>query len=841
MADLREFLDELTSASGYAGQMIHVEEIPARRARYGELSEPLPGPVLDALQAMGVGRLYSHQTEAIEHVRGSEHTVVVTGTASGKTLCYNLPVLERLLKRPEAKALYLFPTKALAQDQLRGLTRLAGSQQELAKLVRCGTYDGDTPASTRRRLRREANVILSNPDMLHQGILPYHSRWGTFFSDLDFVVVDEVHTYRGIFGSNVSNVLRRLNRICRHYGSEPTFVSCSATIANPKELAERLIGMPVALVDRDGAPRGPKRFVLWNPPLHGMESDGAAGTQEKASGQPALARASSNEEAHRLLVGLLRQGVQTIGFARTRVVAELLFRYTAETLEKLDPRLAETVRPYRAGYLPEERREIERQLFSGELRGVTSTNALELGIDVGGLDACVIVGYPGTIASTWQQAGRAGRGTDEALVILVAYDEPLDQYLMLRPEYLFGRSPEHGVVDPENPYLLAGHLRCAAFELPLRREDAEQFGEQALQIVQILEDLGQLNRIDDAWYWGTTEYPAAEVALRTQSDDTYAIMDVSNDNHVIGTVDSISAPETVYPGGVYLHEGDTYLVRRLDLEARAAYVERESVDYYTQAVLDSSIRPGEARAQKEWQHGPLRLGDATVTWRTTAFKKIKFYTQESIGYSRLDLPPQHLETEACWYSPPEEALAEVSRRGLKAIEGLVGVRNVAVNLLPLLAMCDRMDVGGLVDSSQLGWPTLFLYDRYPGGLGFAEKAYQLFEELIEQCLGTIERCPCEEGCPSCVGLPVTQPPQQMDLDLSRGYPIPDKEAAVVLLCHLLGREPPPLPARPKARAARAKPERARPRHEAERLPESPSVSGQVVRRLRSGRRGRMGL
>ena len=427
-------------------------------------------------------------------------------------------------------------------------------------------------------------------------------------------------------------------------------------------------------------------------------------------------------------------------------------------------------------------------------------------------------------------------------MVLVAYNNPLDQYLMRRPEYLFGRSPEHAVIAPENPYLLAGHLRCAAFELPLREGDGELFGEQALSITEILEDLGQLRRVDEAWYWATTEYPAAEVALRTQSDDTYTIMDKAEGNRVIGMVDSISAPETVYPGGVYLHEGDTYLVRDLDLEARAAYVERQEVDYYTQAILDSSIRAGKAEAERAWGGGNLTVGEATVTWRTTAFKKIKFYTQENVGYSRLELPAQSLETSACWFAPSEESLAAGAGQGLKGIEGMVGIRNVAVNLLPLVAMCDRLDVGGIVDSSNLGRPTLFLYDRYPGGLGFAEKGYQLFESLMEQCLTTIESCPCEEGCPSCVGLTVTQPAQQMDPDLGRGYPIPDKAAAVVVLSHMLGRE-----VRVPRKGRRAREDAGVESPAGSKTPEvraapgSVSIAEQAARRLRRRRRGRMGL
>ena len=821
-ADFARFLEELTSSPRYRGQIVHVEEIPARSPRHKDLSRPLPLALQTALDKLGIKRLYSHQADAVEHIRAGEHTAIVTSTASGKTLCYNLPVLEALLDNPETKALYLFPTKALAQDQVRALRRLADAHPDLDPLVRCGTYDGDTPSPTRRKLRGEANIILSNPDMLHQGILPYHSRWGSFFSHLRYVVVDEIHSYRGVFGSNVANVLRRLQRVCRHYGSRPVFVMCSATIANPQELAERLIGQPVALVDDDGSPRGPRRFVLWNPPY----VDSAK-----------MERRSSNEEAHDLLVELLRRGVQTIAFARTRVVAELLYRYTAESLARYSPRLADAVRSYRAGYLPEERRDIERRLFSGELLGVTSTNALELGIDVGGLDAALLVSYPGTIASTWQQAGRAGRGAEEALVILVAYNDPLDQYLMQRPDFIFGRSPEHAVVDPENPYLLAGHLRCAAFELPLREDDASLFGEQTPAIAGIMEELGQLRRIDRAWYWATTDYPAAQLALRCSSDGTYAIMDRANQNRVIGMVDAISAPETVYPGGVYLHEGETYLVRELDIQARAAYVERAPVDYYTQAILDSSIRVGQPRAQREWAGGQLTFGDATVSWRTTALKKIKFYSQENIGWSALDLPAQHLETACCWYLPPQEALRLPAQFGLKPIEGLTGIRNLAVNLLPLIAMCDRLDVGGIVDSSNTGSPTLFLYDRHPGGLGFAEKGYQLFGDLMEQCLLTISRCPCEEGCPSCVGLPVTQPAQQMDPDLGHGRPIPDKEAALVLLHHLLG-GPPHVPRQPRRPWPETAPEPPPPALEA---PSSVSVAGEVARRLRQTRRPRVGL
>jgi DEAD/DEAH box helicase domain-containing protein len=823
--NLPDFVEYLRSQVGDGGRIVHAEHLPARAARFGKLDAPLPAELQHALAEQGIERLYSHQVEAIKRLRAGDNIVVVTSTASGKTLCYNLPVLERLLTDEKAKAFYLFPTKALAQDQLRGLRRFGETHSRgrlchtrLNDVLACGTYDGDTPAPTRRRLRNDANIILTNPDMLHQGILPYHSRWAHFFSELRYVVVDEIHSYRGIFGSHVANVIRRLRRICDHYGASPQFVCCSATIANPSDLAQRLTGLPVVEINRDGSPRGPKTFILWNPP----HIDRAR-----------MERRSSNDEAKELIVALMKRDVQTIAFTKTRVAAELLFRYAQESLQRTAPRLANALRPYRAGYLPAERREIERQLFSGELMGVTSTNALELGIDVGSLDASIIVGYPGTIASTWQQAGRAGRGADEALAVLVAYNDPIDQYLMRHPEYFFGRSPENAVIDPENAYVLAGHLRCAAFELPLKEDDARYFGDLTSAIATILQEVDQVQRIDGDWYWASTDYPAAQVNLRTSSDDTFTIMDASDKNRVIGVVDAISAPELVYPGGVYLHQGETYLVRDLDLDGRAAYVEPKAVDYYTQAILDAHIRAGQADQQRDWRGWRICHGPATVTWATTAFKKIKFYSLDSIGYGKLDLPPQHLDTASTWLVPDAATLDEVRGHGRNPIEGLIGIRNVLVHVLPLFAMCDRTDLGGLVDSSNTGTPTIFLYDRYPGGLGFAEKGYEMVEEMMRSCLSLIRECDCEDGCPSCVGSPVTLPPQQSDPDLGGGYPFPDKEAALVILHRILG-EPAYTPR--KARQADAASKRGRPRS-----PSAP-VADKIAQRVRqAGKRRRIGV
>ncbi len=767
---ITEFLEKLRRDGYYAGQMAHVETVPARQAQYGELERPLPDALARALSSAGIERLYSHQVDAIEAVRHGRNVVVVTGTASGKTLCYNIPVLERLIEHPSTKALYLFPTKALAQDQVKSLTRLAQLDPVLAELVRTGTYDGDTTRHTRRKLRDEGNIILSNPDMLHAGILPYHAKWNRFLKDLEYVVVDEIHTYRGIFGSNVANVLRRLRRVCEHYGSSPQFICSSATIANPRELAERLVGDPFEVVDTDGSPRGTKHFVLWNPPY---------------LDDTKMERRSSNVEGHWLMSELIAEGFQTIAFGRARVVAELIYRYTKDTLRRRKPEYAEKIKPYRGGYLPEERREIERKLFSGELMGVASTNALELGIDVGSLDAAVIVGFPGTIASVWQQAGRAGRASDESLAVLVGYNDPIDQYLMRHGGYFFRQSPENAVIDPGNKYILANHLRCAAFELPLSDVDYELFGELSEPIVNLLDEVEDLNEIDGLHYWSSTDFPARGINLRTISDNTYTIVDVARENAVIGVVDGVSALELVYPEAIYLHEGETYFVRELDLEQKIAYVEKKEVDYYTQPVLESAIRIGQASDSKEWNGSNVFFGDATVTWMTSAFKKIKFYQLDSIGWSNLDLPPFHLETKALWLTPSKEAMEEVRSRGRNPIEGLVGVRNVAISVLPLFSMSDRRDVGGIVESSNTGSPTMFLYDRFEGGLGFVETGYRNIEELLRGCLDLVNECDCEDGCPSCVGLPILRPPIQQDPDAGGAWPIPDKESARLLLAAML--------------------------------------------------------
>jgi len=765
--DVRQFLQELCRDEDYAGQLVCVRRLPARRARYATPRRQIPEAVRSLLRRQNIHELYTHQAAAIDAIDAGGDVVVVTSTASGKSLCYNLPVTCELLGDPNARALYMFPTKALTQDQFAALARWSQDEQ-LKGLLRPAVYDGDTPSHSRAKIRRTANVVMTNPDMLHVGILPYHGKWHQFLRNLRFVVIDELHTYRGIFGSHVACVLRRLLRMCRHYGSDPRIICCSATIANPVQLAERLTGRQMTLIDDDGSPTGCKYFVLWNPPFVAKDD---------------VSRRSANIEATELLVELVRRRAQTIVFGKARVVVELIHKYATERLAAGPggADLAGRIRPYRGGYLPSERRQIEKKLFAGELLAVTATNALELGIDVGALDAAIIVGFPGTICSTWQQAGRAGRTSRESLVILVGYNEPIDQYLMRHPEYLFGASHEHGVIDPANPHILSAQLACACFEKPLTDDDEQYFGPLAGQVARMLTEQGDAKLIDGRAYWASTEFPAARTSLRNISDDTYAIADDSAGGKVIGNVDSISAPELVYPGAVYLHEGRSYLVRRLDQQGKIAHVEPAQVDYYTQPVLTNSCRLGQPSEHKEYLDGHVAFGPAQVTWQTIAFRKIKYYTMEPVGQDALDLPAQTLSTTAVWWMISNEMRDRIRARAYNPIEAMMGVRNLMLATLPSLAMCDRRDISGMVDSANFGVPIVVVYDRYPGGLGFAQTGYDMIDQWLAMCRRIVEECSCKGGCPSCVGLANLRPPLHHDPDLSGGYPVPNKAATKLLL------------------------------------------------------------
>ncbi len=764
--DADALLERLQAGPHYRGQIAHCRELAARPARYAEPAAPL-SPVLRALlNAIGIERLFAHQAQAVDAIRAGEHLVLCTGTASGKSLCYQVPVLECLLDDPDARALFLFPAKALAYDQLHALEQML-AKAKLNTAARPACYDGDTPAHKRAMIRREATLLLSNPDMLHTSILPYHAKWAGFFARVKFVVLDEIHIYRGIFGSHVACVIRRLQRICRHYGSDPQFICCSATLGNPRELAENLIQRPVRLIDDDASPRGRKRVVLWNPPL-----------LEDAT----LTRRSANVEAQELMERMLREGAGVIAFSKARVGAELIFRYLLESLRRNAPELAARVRPYRGGYLPLERREIEQGLFRGEIRGVCSTNALELGIDIGSLDAAIVIGFPSTLCSLWQQAGRAGRRQDDSLAFFIAHADPIDQYLIHHPSFVFEKPLEAAVIDPQNPHILDRQLACAAFELPLTRKDLESFGETARDIAELHVQRDQLRETSQRYFWSSAEAPALKTNLRTISDRTFSIVDVTGSrNAVLGQVDAISAPELVYPNAIYLHQAESYIVRSLDWDAAVARVERFDGDYYTQPLLHSSMRIVRERGQAEFRGGRRCFGDVAVKWQTVGFRTYKYRTLELIGQTRLELPPQQIDTSGLWICPPPTALQSLGELGFKKYEALSGVRNLLLVALPPLAMADRHDVGGIVDSSQLGESAIFVYDRYAGGVGYARHGFEFCDELLAMARRIVDDCDCEHGCPACVSPPNLRVPIHHDPDLSHGYDIPDKRGAQALL------------------------------------------------------------
>ncbi len=774
--NVEAFLRLVRQRRSFNEQIIHVRELPARPAHCRDVVGGLAPRVAAALAEVGVSRLYSHQAEAVERVRAGESIAIVTGTASGKTLCYVVPVAEALVAEPHSTMLLLYPTKALAQDQLRGLTAFG---EALGLDLLAGTYDGDTPSAQRRRVRDNGSMVLTNPDMLHQGILPQHARWNRFFTHLRYVVIDEVHAYRGVFGSHLANVMRRLQRVCRHYGAQPQFICSSATIANPREHAERICGVPMSLIDQDGSPRGPKRFVLWNPPVIGGGTAGATGGSGgtwRLGGE----RRSALGETVDLMTMLVQEEVQTIAFVRTRLAAELIFKDCRDRLQSVSRRLAGAVQAYRGGYLPEERRQIERRLAEREILGVASTNALELGIDIGSLEACILVGYPGTVASLWQQAGRAGRGREESLVIMVGQNAPMDQFLMAHPEYLFARNPEQAVVDPDNPHIAVGHLQCATAELPLSDAEATHFGPFAGPVLELLEEDQLVRHLDRHWYWASQTFPAAGTSLRNIAGPVYTIQDEANGHRVIGTMDEISALSQLHDHAVYLHGADTYFVQRLDLQQKIAYVERRDLDYYTQAVTTSEIRIDRKDQEDPYQEGLLGFGDVTVTTAIPMFKKIRFHARDSLGFEQLELPPQLLETVALWFAPPAALAKVMGERRLLVGDALVGLANLLVEVAPLYVMCDTQDIGTVVDAHNLGRDALFLHDRHPGGMGYARRCLEHFSDILRTMAEVVRHCQCEDGCPSCVGSAV--PPSAMtDLDTAVRGRIPSKDGAIFLL------------------------------------------------------------
>src|ERR1700678_1369934 len=741
-----------------------VKHFPAREAVYRAMPSWVRPELVAAYRAKRIEQLYSHQAAAAEMARAGKNFVVVTPTASGKTLCYNLPILNAILEDADTRALYLFPTKALAQDQLSELHDLSTRLDDCFGVF---TYDGDTPSDARKAVRERGHVILTNPDMLHTGILPHHTKWTRVFENLKYVVLDELHTYRGVFGSHLANVLRRLARIAEFYGSKPQFICCSATIANPGELAAQLIEREVEVVEENGAPSAEKLFVFYNPPMVNRNLG---------------IRRSYLNETTRVAKELLARKLQTIVFANSRLHTEVLLTYLQQA-NRPGPGEPEPIRGYRGGYLPGERREIERGLRDGRIRGVVATSALELGIDIGSLDASVMAGYAGSIASTWQRAGRAGRRSGTSCAVMVASSAPLDQFIVQHPDYFFGRSPEHAYVQPDNLEILVNHLKCAAFELPLAPE--ERFGDVDLPgLCERMTDAGFLHRSGGNWHWVLEAYPADTVSLRSVTSDNFVIIDTTGGTNaeedgepeVIGEVDFSSALTTVHPKAIYLHQGQQYHVERLDFEQRKAYVKSVNVDYYTDAIRYTQVRVLEI-AEEEPVAGPAARahGDVLVRSQVVGFKKIKFFTNENIGAGKLELPENEMHTTAFWITLERKLLAELPYALSDRQNGILGLLYAMASMASLLLMCDGRDLGTAVGERpaspgiEMEWqtfsatlanpaemkeffePNLYLYDAYPGGIGFSEPLFRVHDILLRRTRELIVGCPCEKGCASCVG------------------------------------------------------------------------------------------
>ncbi|MBN1835777.1 MAG: DEAD/DEAH box helicase [Spirochaetales bacterium] len=725
---------------GFMSCVAHWQEIPPREGRYAEFPTEVDPRILSALRSKGVDRLFSHQRAAYEAVRGGAHIVVVTPTASGKTLAYNLPVLQTLLEQPEAKAMYLFPTKALSQDQQSELNEILIGGELPVKIF---TYDGDTPQSIRISVREEGRVVITNPDMLHTGVLPNHPKWIKFFQSLRFVVIDEIHTYRGVFGSHMTNLIRRLKRVAGFYGSRPQFICCSATIGNPRELAERIVEEQVVLLDDNGAPAGTRHFVFYNPPLVDPVQGIRRGVVKEAQG---------------IATRLLKQRVKTIVFARSRLRTELIASYIRESLRNhftQDSHLR--IASYRGGYLPNERRAIERGLRQGEILGVVSTNALELGIDIGGLDVSILAGFPGSIASTWQQAGRAGRRATVSLSVLVASASPIDQYIIRHPEYFFGKSPESGWVDPDNVFILNDQLKCAAFELPF--EEGELMAARYRELLDYLEENGVLRASGGRWFWADRSYPAEKISLRSSAPGNIVIVDTTRGrDEVIGEMDKPSAKMYLYDEAIYIHLGDQYVVRKLDLENQRCYVESTEVNYYTDSIVKTDIKLLEEDARERRSGMEAAIGDILVRTQATKYKKLKFGTHENIGYGEIDLPADEMHTRAVvlLFPPGTEAgaaFAAVGEEQRPVVMQRLGV--LLRNIAPVFLLCDSRDIGvaDRLKDPTYECPCLYVYDSYPGGTGLSEGFLEATEEILSGALELVTGCACAEGCPSCIGPP----------------------------------------------------------------------------------------
>src|SRR5262245_45901135 len=737
---LAAFLRELKKSESVSGY----HHIPSREPRFVDFPADLDACLRNALKQRGIEKLYSHQADAFDLTRTGKNVVIVTPTASGKTLCYNLPVLQTIVKNPDARALYLYPTKALTYDQLDDLMQWA-NQLSRDEPIGVYSYDGDTPQDARPAVRSRGHVILSNPDMLHKGILPHHTKWARLFENLRFVVVDELHTYRGVFGSHLANLFRRLARICQFYGSTPQFICTSATIANPQELAEKLTDLPFEFVGESGAGEGEKHVFFYNPPVV----------------NPQLGiRRSYVKEAQHIASAFLKRNVATIVFANSRLMTEILVNYLKGSLqqgsEAVDPRLNDIIVGYRGGYLPNERRQIERGLREGRIRGVVSTNALELGIDIGSLDVSVLAGYPGTIASTWQRMGRAGRRSGVSVGVLVASSTPLDQFIVNHPEYFLSQPPEMGLINPDNIHIDVSHLQCAAFELPFGA-DERYGGHDVGEILEFLRNRGFIHRAGNKWHWTSDSYPADSVSLRSISSDNFVVVDTTHDSRIIGEVDHTSAFSTLHEKAIYLHQGQQYYVHQLDIPERRAYVKRVDSDYFTDAITYTKVRVLETmETAAEHSHGEVHVAHQVV-----GFKKVKFFTMENVGSGDLNLPVQEMHTTSYWITIPRTVYEALPYSATERLNGLHGLAYALAHLSCVFLMCDRRDVGSTVESDSSSrddgsdptsfHPTIFIFDNFPGGIGLSRPLYEVRDQVLNATRKLIQSCSCEDGCPSCVG------------------------------------------------------------------------------------------
>ena len=765
---LREWLSRMGKNGRFMEHVRAVKCLPATQGSFADFPDWVDPRLRQVLETRGIRQLYRHQAEAIDRVSQGRDVVLVTPTASGKTLCYNLPVLQRILAEPDTRALYLFPTKALAQDQMHEIHSLIG---DLDADIKTYTYDGDTPNDARRSIRKQGHVVVTNPDMLHTGILPHHTKWQKLFTNLRYVVIDELHVYRGVFGSHLTNVMRRLVRVCRFYGAEPVFICCSATVANPKEHAERLLERPMELIAESGAPAAAKTFMLYNPPIVNRELG---------------IRQSALTPARKLATDLISNTIQTIIFTTSRLNVEVLTKYLKDQFARGKPRDDQYVTGYRGGYLPHLRRRIEAGLRNRDVMVVVSTNALELGIDIGDMEACIMVGYPGSIASTWQQAGRAGRRMGQSFAILIARSGPMDQFLVEHPDYFFSRSPEHCRVNPDNLLILLHHLKSAAFELPF--EKGERFGSENTEaLLDYLEEKGVLHRVADRWHWAAESYPADEISLRSVNPENVVVVDTTQtgQHRVIAEVDWDGAFTTVHADAIYMIESQQYHVDQLDLARKKAYVRKVDVDYYTDAMTYTHVRVIDGFDQKRRRDTIVEHGEVQVVRKVVGYKKIKFYTLENLGFGDVNLPEKDMHTTSYWCTIPKDILMQLPYSRAEIIDGLAGLGYSLHHLAAMLLMADLHDLDRAIGDKSGEWfvrhgfnartitasasgttdpsavqappmvdafdPTLFIFDAYPGGIGFSELLYQEHDRLLSSAQQLIGHCSCTHGCPSCVG------------------------------------------------------------------------------------------